>query len=174
MIANLLCSHKTPILHLSNHPFNYENQCGHVTTYGDHALSFTAEYAEIDTSILEVYYHMFLEYKQVCSLDLSFLPAIYWQRPLFSAKWVKECFTASAIGILVHVRCEVFWSRQHSKYHIAQKFGRPIKVWNVWCCDFWLNSNQDNRRLCYLSFETHLQTAAINGTLDWESSQHQV
>ena len=115
-----------------------------------------------------------LEYKQVCSLDLSFLPAIYWQRPLFSAKWVKECFTASAIGILVHVRCEVFWSRQHSKYHIAQKFGRPIKVWNVWCCDFWLNSNQDNRRLCYLSFETHLQTAAINGTLDWESSQHQV
>ena len=34
----------------------------------------TVEYAEIDTSILEVFYHWFLEYKQVCSLDLLFLP----------------------------------------------------------------------------------------------------
>ena len=46
---------------------------------GEHAsdLSPAAEYAEIDTSIFEVSYHWFLEYKQVWSLDLSFEPAIY-------------------------------------------------------------------------------------------------
>ena len=97
----------------------------------------TVEYAEIDTSIFKVFYHLFLEYKQVCSLDLSFLPQQFMDSAHFySAKWAKECFTAAAIGILVHVRCEVFWSRQHWEYHIAQKFGKLIKVWNVLCCDF--------------------------------------